>query len=84
MSLWDRIDKESKGPLEALWEALPGGLNGIPNIVARRAAVSASRAAVPKADFPDLDVTEHSYAGPAGNLTLRPYRSKSASAKGSA
>ena len=82
MSLWDRIDKESKGPLEALWEALPGGLNGIPNIVARRAAMSASRAAVPKADFPDLDVTEHSYAGPAGNLTLRLYRSKSAPAKG--
>ena len=59
MSLWNRIDKESKGPLEALWEALPGGLNGIPDIVARRAAMSASRAAVPKADFPNLDVTEH-------------------------
>jgi hypothetical protein len=42
MSLWDRIDEESKGPLEALWEALPGGLNGIPDIVARRAAMSAS------------------------------------------
>ena len=45
MSLWDRIDEESKGPLEALWEALPGGLSGIPDIVARRAAMSASRAA---------------------------------------
>ena len=82
MSLWDRIDEESKGPLEALWEALPGGLNGIPDIVARRAAMSASRAAVPKADFPHLDVTEHTYAGPAGDLTLRLYRPKSAPAKG--
>ena len=82
MSLWDRIDEESKGPLEALWEALPGGLNGIPDIVARRAAMSASRAAVPKAEFPNLDVAEHTYAGPAGDLTLRLYRPTSAPAKG--
>lgn len=82
MSLWNRIDKESKGPLEALWEALPGGLNGIPDIVARRAAMSASRAAVPKADFPNLDVTEHTYAGSAGDLTLRLYQPKSAPSKG--
>ena len=82
MSLWNRIDKESKGPLEALWEALPGGLNGIPDIVARRAAMSASRAAVPKADFPNLDVTEHTYTGPAGDLTLRLYKPKSAPSKG--
>ena len=38
MSLWDRIDAESKPALDILWEALPGGLNGIPDIVARRAA----------------------------------------------
>ena len=82
MSLWNRIDKESKGPLEALWEALPGGLNGIPDIVARRAAMSASRAAVPKADFPNLDVTEHTYAGSASDLTLRLYQPKSAPSKG--
>ena len=82
MSLWNRIDKESRGPLEALWEALPGGLNGIPDIVARRAAMSASRAAVPKADFPNLDVTEHTYAGPTDALTLRHYQPKSARLKG--
>lgn len=82
MSLWNRIDKESKGPLEALWEALPGGLNGIPDIVTRRAAMSASRAAAPKADFPNLDVTEQTYAGPAGDLTLRLYQPKSAPSKG--
>ena len=82
MSLWNRIDKESKGPLEALWEALPGGLNGIPDIVTRRAAMSASRAAAPKADFPNLDVTEQTYAGPAGDLTPRLYQAKSAPSKG--
>ena len=32
MSLWDRIDEESKPALEILWGALPGGLNGIPDI----------------------------------------------------
>ena len=68
MSLWDRIDEESKGPLEALWEALPGGLNGIPDIVARRAAMSASRAAAPKGDFPDLTVSTHTFLFQVGEL----------------
>ena len=82
MSLWDRIDEESKGPLEALWEALPGGLNGIPDIVARRAAMSASRAAAPKGDFPDLTVTTHTYPGQGGELSLRLYRPNDAPAAG--
>ena len=82
MSLWDRIDEESKGPLEALWEALPGGLNGIPDIIARRAAMSASRAAAPKSDFPDLTVTTHTYPGPGGDLSLRLYRPNEAPAAG--
>ena len=54
MSLWDRIDAESKEPLEGLWTALPGGLNGIADIVARRQAMSAFRNAAPKAEFPQL------------------------------
>ena len=82
MSLWDRIDEESKGPLEALWEALPGGLNGIPDIVARRAAMSASRAAAPKGDFPDLTVTTHTYPGLGGELSLRLYHPNEAPAAG--
>lgn len=82
MSLWDRIDEESKGPLEALWEALPGGLNGIPDIVARRAAMSASRAAAPKGDFPNLTVTMHTYPGQGGELSLRLYRPNEAPAAG--
>ena len=82
MSLWDRIDEESKGPLEALWEALPGGLNGIPDIVARRAAMSASRAAAPKGEYPDLTVSVHTYSGPSGDLSLRLYRPNDAASPG--
>ena len=82
MTLWDRIDEESKPPLEALWQALPGGLNGIPDIVARRAAMSATRAAAPKASFPHLSVSEQSYAGPGGDLTLRLYQPDTAASPG--
>ena len=71
MSLWDRIDAESKPALDILWEALPGGLNGIPDIDARRAAYEAFRAAAPKGEFPDLNVSDHSYSGPDGDLSLR-------------
>jgi len=80
MSLWDRIDAESKPALDILWEALPGGLNGIPDIVARRAAYEAFRAAAPKGEFPNLNVSDHSYAGPEGDLSLRLYQPKNATA----
>ena len=82
MSLWDRIDDECKGPLEALWESLPGGLNGIPDIVARRAAMSASRAAAPKGEYPDLTVSVHTHSGPGGDLSLRLYRPNDAASPG--
>ncbi len=78
MSLWDRIDAESKEPLEGLWTALPGGLNGIADIVARRQAMSAFRNAAPKAEFPQLHVSEHTYPGPGGELSLRLYQPQSA------
>ena len=80
MSLWDRIDAESKPALDILWEALPGGLNGIPDIVARRAAYEAFRAAAPKVEFPDLNVSDHSYSGPDGDLSLRLYQPQHATA----
>ena len=79
MSLWDRIDAESKPALDTLWEALPGGLNGIPDIVARRTAYEAFRATAPKGDFPNLNVSDHCYAGPEGDLSLRLYQSQSTS-----
>ncbi len=78
MSLWDRIDAESKPALDILWEALPGGLNGIPDIVARRAAYEAFRAAAPKGEFSDLNVSDHSYSRPDGDLSLRLYQPKHA------
>ena len=74
MSLWDRIDAESKPALNMLWEAIPRGLNSIPDIVARRAAYSAFRAAAPKADYPHLNVTDHTFKGPGDDLGLRLYR----------
>ena len=74
MSLWDRIDAESKPALNMLWEAIPRGLNSIPDIVARRAAYSAFRAAAPKADYPHLNVTGHTFQGPGDDLGLRLYR----------
>ena len=80
MSLWDRIDAESKPALDILWEALPGGLNGIPDIVARRAAYEAFRAAAPKGEFPGLTVSDHSYSGPDGDLSLRLYQPQNATA----
>ena len=79
MSLWDRIDAESKPALDILWETLPGGLNGIPDIVARRAAYEDFRAAAPKGEFPNLTVSNHAYAGPDGDLSLRLYQPQSAS-----
>jgi hypothetical protein len=40
MSQRDRIDPPSREPLEQLLQALPGGFNAVPNISARREAVS--------------------------------------------
>ena len=74
MSLWHRIDAESKPPLEALWKALPGGLNSIANLVTRRAALAALRAEAPTAEFPKLDVSVHEYSSAGNKLTMRLYR----------
>ena len=52
MSISERIDAESRGPLKALLEALPGGFNAIADIQARRdgltAAITAASADVPE------------------------------------
>ena len=82
MSLWNRIDEGSKPPLEALWKAIPGGFNVIPDIVARRGAMATARAGAPKGEFPLLRVTEHTYAGPGGDLTLRLYSPDTQDAQG--
>ena len=46
MSRRSLIDPECLIPLDGLQEALPGGFNSIPDIVARRAAVEQMMAAV--------------------------------------
>ncbi len=45
-ALHDRIDPESRVPLEALLEAIPGGFNSIPDIEQRRATITALLAAM--------------------------------------
>ncbi len=76
ISVWDRIDKESRPPLEALLKAFPGGLNKIPDLLARREALSNLRAALPRADFPQLDVIDYVNTNADDELTLRLYKPK--------
>ena len=42
----DRIDPQSREPLEGLLSIMPGGFNGIPDIGARREAVAGLLAAM--------------------------------------
>ena len=54
----DRLDPESRSALEVFLGALPGGFNGIPDIVARREASAPLNAAgVEAAGGPDPSVT---------------------------
>jgi acetyl esterase/lipase len=53
-SLRDRIDPESRQPLDLLLEMLPGGFNAIPDIVARRTVFDAMIAEMTK-DLPPND-----------------------------
>lgn len=72
----DRIDEESLVPLAALYEALPGGFNAIPDIEARRATLYGMLAQM-TADIPpnpNVALEDVTVAGPAGDLALRIYR----------
>ncbi|MDO5534799.1 MAG: alpha/beta hydrolase [Propionibacteriaceae bacterium] len=61
----DRLDPESRTVLEAFLDALPGGFNGIPDIVARREASAALNAAgVEAAGGPDPSVTRTDRTAP--------------------
>ncbi len=53
----DRIDPESRVPIDALIGAIPGGFNAIPDIVARRAMVAGMMAAA-AVDVPPNDRVE--------------------------
>ncbi|MFR9803167.1 alpha/beta hydrolase [Pseudonocardia sp. RS010] len=76
MSRSSSIDPESLVPLTALLEAMPGGVNAIPDIVARRAAVAEMLAAVDVPDNPDVAKEDRSVPGPDGapDVGVRIYR----------
>ncbi|MFG1943980.1 alpha/beta hydrolase [Nonomuraea sp. NPDC048826] len=72
----DLIDPESRGPLDALLEMLPGGFNTIPEIVQRRAAVSGLLSAMEVPANPNVAKEDRTIPGPDGepDLTIRVYR----------
>jgi len=74
----DRIDPESRVPLDALIEAIPGGFNSIPDIVQRREVVAAMLAAASEGLPPNdrVLVEERPIPGPEGapETTVRIYR----------
>lgn len=76
MSQHDRIDPESREPLLALLEVLPGGFNAIPDIEARRATLYGMLEAMSKDVPPNENVAKEDrvIAGPGGDLAIRVYR----------
>jgi acetyl esterase/lipase len=76
MSRRDLIDPASRGPLDALLEAMPGGFNAIPDVVERRAALAAVLASSDAPPNPDVSQRDLSVPGPDGapDLTVRVYR----------
>ncbi len=76
MSRRELIDPESRIPLDALLEALPGGFNAIPDIVARRATVTAVLATIEVPPNPNVTSEDRAVPGPDGapEVMVRIYR----------
>ena len=76
MSRRDLIDPESWPPLDQLLEALPGGFNSIPDILARRAAVTQMMSAIEVPPNPNVTSEDRTVPGPAGapDVPVRIYR----------
>lgn len=81
MSRRDLIDPESRVPLDALLEVLPGGFNAIPDIVTRRAAVAQMLAMLPVVEVPNVAKEDRDIPGPDGepDIAVRIYRPANAS-----
>ena len=79
MSTRERIDPESRIPLEGLLQVMPGGFNSIPDIVQRRAVLSQMLSATPVPPNPNIEISNHTAQGPAGDLAVRVYTPKNAS-----
>ena len=76
MTRRDLIDPQSRGPLDALLEFMPGGLNAIPDIVQRRATVAALLAAIEVPPNPRVTSEDRTIPGPDGepDISVRIYR----------
>ena len=76
MSPRDLIDPEVREPLDQLVQAIPGGFNSIPDIVQRRATVTAMLAALEVPPNPNVTSEDRTVPGPDGapDITVRIYR----------
>jgi acetyl esterase/lipase len=81
MSLRDVIDPDARKPLDLLLEAMPGGLNAIPDIVQRREATTALLAAMEVPPNPNVVAEDRTVPGPDGapDIWVRVYRPVNAS-----
>ena len=70
MSPRDLMDPESRIPLDALLEVMPGGFNAIPDIVARRATVAQIFAMLPVVENPDVVKEDRTVPGPDGEPAM--------------
>ena len=76
MSRRDLIDPDVREPLDQLQQAIPGGFNTIPDIVQRRATLSAMLAAMEVPPNPNVTSEDRTVPGPDGapDITVRIYR----------
>src|ERR1700734_119449 len=81
MSRRDLIDPESRPPLDMLLDALPGGFNAIPDIVARREVAAQLLAAIEGPPNPNVTHEDRMVPGPEGapEIMVRVYRPVNAS-----
>lgn len=81
MSRRDLIDPECRVPLDQLLEAMPGGFNAIPDVVARRAAMEQMLAALELPENPNVTTEDRVVPGPEGepDISVRIYRPVGAS-----
>jgi acetyl esterase/lipase len=76
MSRRDLIDPDSRGPLDALLEVLPGGFNSIPDIVVRRATLTQILGGIEVPPNPNVTSEDRLVPGPDGepDISVRIYR----------
>jgi acetyl esterase/lipase len=76
MSRRDLIDPDSRGPLDALLEVLPGGFNSVADIVERRAGLAQLLAGLEVPPNPNVTSQDRVIAGPDGepDISVRIYR----------